>query len=102
MAIKAVISIVDDKSGRTYLKNHLLDPSHVSEFPGRLEHTRYDFSFCFNIVNEDILPIPSVVEGESSCLCNTCAKWPCVFRTDDRTECDLYVKEPGPYKEEEK
>jgi len=33
----------------------------------------------------------------SSCLCNTCAKFPCIFRSDDRTECDYYTKEPEPY-----
>lgn len=64
MAIKALVKIFDDKTGKTYVDNYLLEPTCTPFSSHIIEVTRYDFSFHFNIVNEELLPKPIVVKEE--------------------------------------
>ena len=67
MAIKALVKIFDDETGKTYLNNYLLEPTNSTPIISPvMETARYDFLFHFNILNEALLPKPSIEKKGAS------------------------------------
>ena len=71
MAVKALITIFDDETGRTYLDKHLMEPTSSSPMGSNMFETwRYDFYFHFNIIEDELLPKPTVLDDYD---CTACA-----------------------------